>query len=83
MRLALAKTNLLTILFELDLRQVVVFHQLKELFQRLDVLGKIHAVLSRDRLFLRCRSFVISICIKICYKILSGEILGICSKIVK
>ena len=67
MRLALAKTNLLAILFELDLCEVVVFHQLEELFQSLDVLGEIHAVLSRDRLYRRCRYFVISICIKICY----------------
>ena len=67
MRLALAKTNLLAILFELDLCEVVIFLLLEEFFQSLDVLGKIHAVLSRDRLCRRRRYFVVSICIEMCY----------------
>ena len=50
MRLGLAKTYLLPVLFELHLSEVMALHQIQELFKLLDVLGEIHSEASHCRL---------------------------------
>ena len=67
MRLGLSKPDLLAFFFEFNLCEVVILHELKKVFQLLDVLREIHSKLARSQTQPFRGGFVISIYFKVCY----------------